>query len=125
MHNRLTFYYPLVGLVNLLVCVLKDPNSPSVAADVSLMDTVVGYFGYIEFVSSSTLVFPFPRDITFRMRRFIEEANKMQSQEGIPTQSGEMTTVPDGDLPFDTVELNWASCMPLLADVSIHFNLMM
>ncbi|OOQ86995.1 hypothetical protein PEBR_18902 [Penicillium brasilianum] len=95
----LTFYYPLVGLVNLLVYVLKDPKGSSVAADVSLMDTVVG-------------------DITFRMRRFIEEANKMQLEEGLPTQSGSMATVPDGDLPLDIAKLNWASCMPLLADVS-------
>ncbi|KAH7137415.1 fungal-specific transcription factor domain-containing protein [Dactylonectria estremocensis] len=114
----LTFYYPLVGLVNLLVFVLKDPVSSTVAADVSLMDIVVGYFGYLEFVSSSMLVFPFPRDITSHMRRFVEKSNKARFQANASTQFAEATAVAGGDMPPDSTKLNWAPLLPFSAEVS-------
>ncbi|KAH7013830.1 fungal-specific transcription factor domain-containing protein [Ilyonectria destructans] len=69
-----TFYFPLVGLINMFICVLKNPLSPSTASDLSLMDIVVGHFGYMEFISSSELEFPFPREIASYARNLVKQA---------------------------------------------------
>ena len=116
--NRLTFYYPLIGLVNLIVYVLKNPHSPSVVADVSLMDIVVGHFGYLEFISSSVLVFPFPREITSYTRRMVERANKSTPQGALSTPSGQAAVVAVGDRPVEAFESNWAPPIPSLVKVS-------
>lgn len=70
----LTFFFPLVGLINLFVYILKNPLAPSAASDLSLMDVVVGHFGYLQFISSSQHVFPFPREIAAYARHVVETA---------------------------------------------------
>jgi hypothetical protein len=117
--NRLTFYYPLAGLVNLIIYLLKNPQSPSVAADMSLMDIVVGHFGYLEFVSSSVMMFPFPREITSYTRRLVEKANKRPSQGvGGPSTHVPSTTGASGGIgPPDIVKPNWALPLQSLDEV--------
>jgi hypothetical protein len=46
-------------------------------SDLSLMDVVVGHFGYLEFASSSELVFPFAREITSYARDVVKKAKEM------------------------------------------------
>lgn len=70
----LTFFFPLVGLINLFVYILKNPLAPSAASDLSLLDVVVGHFGYLQFISSSQHVFPFPREIAAYARSVVESA---------------------------------------------------
>ena len=118
LQNRLTFYYPLAGLVNLVIYVLKTPHSTSVAADVSLMDIVVGHFGYLEYVSSSVLVFPFPREITSYTRRVVEKAKKASSQgEGVSTQVPDTIRLAGGDRPPEIAKQT--STLPLQAINSV------
>lgn len=74
--QRLTFFFPLVGLINLFVYILKYPLAPSVASDLSLMDVMVGHFGYLHYISSSELAFPFPREIALYARRLVEKASR-------------------------------------------------
>ncbi|KAJ4422236.1 hypothetical protein N0V82_003096 [Gnomoniopsis sp. IMI 355080] len=72
----LTFFFPLVGLINLFVYILKYPLAPSVASDLSLMDVMVGHFGYLHYISSSELAFPFPREIASYARRLVNKASR-------------------------------------------------
>ena len=62
--RRLVFYYPMVGLVNLFLYILKYPSLPSAAADVALLDMVVGHFGHLEDVTNSDLAYPFAREVS-------------------------------------------------------------
>ncbi|KAH7126494.1 fungal-specific transcription factor domain-containing protein [Dactylonectria estremocensis] len=70
----MTFYFPLVGLINMFICVLKNPLGSSTASDLSLMDIIVGHFGYLEFISSSEMEFPFPREIASYARNLVKQA---------------------------------------------------
>jgi hypothetical protein len=86
----LTFFFPLVGLINLFVYILKNPHAPSAASDLSLLDVVVGHFGYLQFISSSQHVFPFPREIAAYARHVVEaavaEKKRQLSTPGEPEQ---------------------------------------
>ncbi|KAH7077568.1 fungal-specific transcription factor domain-containing protein [Paraphoma chrysanthemicola] len=60
----LVFFYPLLGLINIFIYILKYPSLSTVPADLALMDIVTGHFGYLEYYSSSRLSFPFIGQLT-------------------------------------------------------------
>ncbi|KAF2811865.1 uncharacterized protein BDZ99DRAFT_560399 [Mytilinidion resinicola] len=72
----LTFFYPLLGLINLFIYVLKFPNQPSAPADIALMDVVAGHFGFLEFASNSKIAFPFTGEITSLARATVKKARE-------------------------------------------------
>lgn len=83
--NRLVFFYPLLGLINVFVYVLKYLTLPSVLSDIALMDIVAGHFGYLEFYSASKLSFPFAGDLTSIARAAVKRSREVlvpQSQPG-------------------------------------------
>ncbi|KAH8886612.1 hypothetical protein GQ53DRAFT_875270, partial [Thozetella sp. PMI_491] len=110
--SRLTFYYPLVGLVNLFIYVLKNPLAASAMSDLSLMDIVVGHFGYLEFVSSSELVFSFPREVTSYARGLVQRAK--EAPRTSPSSGGGLLAIPGAGIA-DT-QPDWAQ-MPFPAEV--------
>lgn len=83
----------MVGMINLFVCVLKNPFAPSTASDLSLMDIVIGHFGYLEFISSSELEFPFPREIAAHARSLVKKAKDGTLNQ---TSTGVGSIPPDG-----------------------------
>lgn len=96
-----------MGLVNLFIYILKNPLVPTVASDLSLMDVVVGHFGYLEFASSSELVFPFAREITSYARELVKRAREMPDK-----------VLPGHDARIWTGErIDWEQ-IPSLAEVS-------
>lgn len=60
----LAFYYPMVGVINLFIFILKYPTLPTAQPDVALLDVVAGHFGHMEFITSSELTFPFPKEVS-------------------------------------------------------------
>lgn len=60
----------------MFVHVLKNPTLPSANSDISLMDVIVGHFGYLEYASESELVFPFPREIVSHARVVVKRARE-------------------------------------------------
>lgn len=70
-----SFYYPISGLINLFVYILKDPSRPSAPADVALLDVAAGHFSHLEYLTSSEPGFPFPREIARLARTTLERAN--------------------------------------------------
>ncbi|OQU99364.1 Fungal specific transcription factor domain-containing protein [Cladophialophora immunda] len=72
----LAFYFPLVGLINLFLHVIQHPTLPTANSDISLMDVVVGHFGYMEYASGSELVFKFPRKVVLYAREVVKRARR-------------------------------------------------
>lgn len=85
----LTLFSPLVGMINLFVYILKNPLAPSLASDLSLLDVVVGHFGYLQFISSSEHVFPFPREIAAYARHAVEVAAAEKARRSSTTGAAE------------------------------------
>lgn len=61
--SRLVFYFPMVGLINLFLYVLKQPSLASATPDVATLDIAVGHFGHLAVLSSSELNYPFAREV--------------------------------------------------------------
>jgi hypothetical protein len=74
--NRLAFYYPMVGLINLFVSILKSPASEISQSDVALMDVAAGHFAHMEFITSSELAFPFTREVADLARQTAKHARE-------------------------------------------------
>ncbi|KAF2491273.1 hypothetical protein BU16DRAFT_564980 [Lophium mytilinum] len=75
----LIFYYPLLGMINLFIHILRFPALPTVSSDIQLMDMIAAYFGYIDFSTASRLSFPFTRDIAHWARMVSEKARSTQA----------------------------------------------
>ena len=79
----LAFYYPILAHINLFISVLKDSSSSTAESDVALLDTCAGHFGYLDYVTSSELAFPFVKESAALARntirrigeRFVDDIN--------------------------------------------------
>lgn len=72
----LVFYFPVLGLINLFVHVLKNPLLPTAQSDIALMDMIAGHFARLEFASSGQLVFSFAREVSTLARQAIKNAQQ-------------------------------------------------
>ncbi|CZR53549.1 uncharacterized protein PAC_03428 [Phialocephala subalpina] len=59
----LAFYYPMVGLINLFIHVLRYPTLSSVQMDLALIDIATGHFARVGYTSSHSISFPFAREL--------------------------------------------------------------
>lgn len=73
---RLGFYYPILGLINLFVHVLKHPAAPSVLSDIALLDVMSGHFARMDFASSGQLSFSIARDLSTLARTTVKRAQQ-------------------------------------------------
>lgn len=55
--------YPIVGIINLFVYILKYPTRSSVSSDLGLLQMAAGYFGYLNYATTSLHPFSFTKDI--------------------------------------------------------------
>lgn len=62
------------AFINLFTFVMQNPTSPSVKADLALLDVAAGHFGQMDFVTNSKLSFPFARDIAALARTAVDAA---------------------------------------------------
>ena len=88
------FYYPMVGLINLFIHILKFPGLPSAQSDVALLDVITGHFGHMEFVTSSELRFCFAREAAALAHTTVRRSRKETYES--PTT---LPTLIDGNLP--------------------------
>ncbi|TVY54622.1 putative transcriptional regulatory protein [Lachnellula cervina] len=77
----LAFYYPVLGLINLFVHVLKHPTAPSALSDITLIDVVAGHFARLEFASSGELTFSFARELSGLARLAVKKAQQKSLSE--------------------------------------------
>lgn len=54
---RLVFYYPFTALTTIFVHIVTKPPCESTKSDIALMETVVGFFGRLEYVTSGETAF--------------------------------------------------------------------
>ncbi|KAK7214592.1 hypothetical protein V2G26_002595 [Clonostachys chloroleuca] len=102
----LTFYFPLVGLINMFVCVLKNPLSPSTTPNLALMDIVVGHFGYVEFLSSSKLDLSFPREVASYARNLVKKAKEENDNTVSTSQSLNVQSSLSAQDPISTADMS-------------------
>ncbi|OAG42085.1 hypothetical protein AYO21_03539 [Fonsecaea monophora] len=97
-----TFYYPMIGLINLFIHILKFPSLSSARSDVALLDVAAGYFGHMEFVTSSELNFPFARDVATVARQTVTKALKTDVPASTGADDG-FSLANDVDIPFGDI----------------------
>ena len=71
---RATFYYPMTGLINLFIHILRFPVLSTAQSDIALLDVVAGHFAHMEFVTSSELNFPFARNVAALARKTVDKS---------------------------------------------------
>ena len=86
----------MVGLINLFIFILRFPTLASSQRDVSLLDVAAGFFGHLEFVTSSELAFPFTRDVA-RIARNMVKNTKIKVGESTPPVGGNVRDMTDQD----------------------------
>jgi hypothetical protein len=67
----LSFYFPLVGLINLFVSIIANPGSAT-ASDVALLGSAAGHFGYMEFMTQSEQAFAFASEVAALARAAVQ-----------------------------------------------------
>lgn len=78
------FYYPMIGLINLFIYILKFPGQASAVSDVALLDVVTGHFGHMEFVTSSELRFGFAREAAALAHATVKRARQKTYESPTP-----------------------------------------
>ena len=81
-------------MINLFVYILKYPTRTSVSSDLGLLQMAAGYFGYLDYATSSTKSFPFTKDILQLARTATERARG--------SREGGADAVPTSVPAFDT-----------------------
>lgn len=71
---RSTFYYPMTGLINLFIHILRLPSLSTARSDIALLEVIAGHFANMEFVTGSELSFPFGRNVAALARKTVEKA---------------------------------------------------
>ncbi|KAK5217827.1 hypothetical protein LTR72_009490 [Exophiala xenobiotica] len=97
-----TFYYPMIGLINLFIHILKFPTLPSTRSDIALLEVAAGYFSHVEFITSSELSFPFARDVAALARQTVTRASQTIVPVGISAEGG-FSLANDVDIPFEDI----------------------
>ncbi|CAG9988756.1 unnamed protein product [Clonostachys byssicola] len=125
----LTFYFPLVGLINMFVCVLKNPLSPSTPSNLALMDIVVGHFGYVEFLSSSKLDLSFPREVASYARNLVKKVKEENGHTTSTSQSLNVQSSLSAQDPIATADMSafdpvlgledWCTFLPSIPTLDI------
>lgn len=97
----MAFYYPILGLINLFVHVLKHPTSPTALSDISLLEVGAGHFARLEFASSGELSFSFGREISSLARLAVKRAQ----QKLLSSNSKELAPFNDADrvIPYQHI----------------------
>ncbi|KAH7385829.1 fungal-specific transcription factor domain-containing protein [Pyrenochaeta sp. MPI-SDFR-AT-0127] len=70
----LVFYYPLLGMINTFVSILKTPTADSTSKDIGLIDMAAGYFAYVNHSTDSVLSFSFVHHIGQWARQAVSKA---------------------------------------------------
>ena len=97
----------MFSLINLFICVLKDPTSPTVSSDLALIDMVAGHFAHLDLATSSDMSFPFPREIAALARltvtRALENVSARMAVAGLDSAQGSNDVTTGGNMDFENV----------------------
>lgn len=88
-------YYPILGLINLFIHVLRSPHVSTVTSDIALLDVVAGHLARLEFASGGKITFSFAREVSRISREAIRNAEmqrKVQKTQANPPLSSDIPT---------------------------------
>ncbi|KPM44101.1 hypothetical protein AK830_g2484 [Neonectria ditissima] len=83
----LVFYYPFTALTTIFVHIVADPSNESTQSDIALMETVVGFFGRLEYVTDGETAFT-------KTTEFVQQARRMADRHGNGRCSGPKSLSP-------------------------------
>ncbi|KAK1543785.1 hypothetical protein CPAR01_04418 [Colletotrichum paranaense] len=84
----LVFYYPFTALTTIFVHVVSNPYDSRNQSDIALMETVVGFFGRLEYVTSGEAAFTKTTEFVRQARRVVDSyKNKGDSRNNQSTTS--------------------------------------
>ncbi|KAJ5532322.1 fungal-specific transcription factor domain-containing protein [Penicillium frequentans] len=72
----LVFYYPFTALTTIFVHIVSNPPSESTQSDIALMETVVGFFGRLEYITSGETAFTKTAEFVRQARRVTDIQNE-------------------------------------------------
>ncbi|KAL4940597.1 fungal-specific transcription factor domain-containing protein [Aspergillus oleicola] len=75
----LVFFYPLLGLINIFISVLRAPLDNTTATNLALTEVAAGHFGYLEYLSNNQMTFPYVGEIGRLARAVVKSARDRQS----------------------------------------------
>ncbi|KAL2851931.1 hypothetical protein BJY01DRAFT_244865 [Aspergillus pseudoustus] len=70
--QALVFYYPFTALTTIFIHVLSSPLEKSTPCDIILMETIVGFLGRLEYVTSGEAAFTNTREFVRQARLFVD-----------------------------------------------------
>ncbi|KAK5044674.1 hypothetical protein LTR84_010566 [Exophiala bonariae] len=95
-----TFYFPMSAFTSLFVFVVNSPNSPTVQADLSLLDIAAGHFSHMEYLTSLELGASFSREAARLAREVVGKARSKPA-----TRMGSSNPQEDLDMNASTVSI--------------------
>lgn len=108
---RLTFFYPLVGLINLFIYVIQNPRLPTAQSDIALMDVIVGHFGFLGYITGAEVTSAFPRKVVSVARQVVDRSSNSSSTHQVPVDGHFMPT-------YESMQL-LTNGLPPLPEVSL------
>ncbi|CAG9981767.1 unnamed protein product [Clonostachys byssicola] len=76
----LVFYYPFTALTTIFVHIVCNPPSDTTPTDIALMETVVGFFGRLEYVTSGEAAFTKTAEFVRQARNIHNKYSKDRAQ---------------------------------------------
>lgn len=67
---------PIYALINLFICILRDPNHSRVDAALSLLDVGAGFFARLKIASNSTISIQFAKQLALLAHAVVERNAK-------------------------------------------------
>ncbi|KAF2658702.1 hypothetical protein K491DRAFT_253954 [Lophiostoma macrostomum CBS 122681] len=115
----LVFFFPLLGMINMFVSILKHPEAASTIDDICLIDVAAGYFAYLEYTTNSALSSSFVRNIAHWVR---QAAAKVAAPSQVEQESPEISADTQDTLPIhgDEMGSTWA-----MEDFDLNFTMNM
>lgn len=146
--HRLVFYYPLLGMINIFISILKTSMAESTSRDMDLIDMAAGYFAYLDYSTDSIFSFSLVKNLAQWARQAVSKAAARIDHEQelvYPTASAEvrlpiqedyassicnvgvlvslseqlLTCIQMGDYDLDGMDLgDWPAFLPRLPQVA-------
>ncbi|KAF4493699.1 fungal specific transcription factor domain containing [Fusarium agapanthi] len=92
----IVFYYPFTALTTIFIHVVSNPPDDSTQSDIALMETIVGFFGRLEYITSGEASFTKTTEFVRLARNVTEKYGQRSTGQ---KASGSNTTVLDQAMP--------------------------
>jgi hypothetical protein len=71
---RLVFYYPLLGMINMFVSILKSPAGAATEKNIGVIDMAAGYFAYLDYSTDAIFSFDLVKNLAQWARQAVSQA---------------------------------------------------